>query len=150
MGLILSASSAEFVTTTSTKTLIRILSSSTVRCRLLQWSLFFDGVSNTDEPYDIQLLIQTTAGTNTAITSVPLDTTDTRTPTSAAAANFTSTEPTSGNVLYRCKVHPQVGMVWEPPVDGPVIIGVSVYLALKVLTPLQSLNCVPTMIFEEI
>lgn len=105
------------------KTVLQIVAPANHRLRILRWSVSFDGVSTTGEPVQVELIRQTTAGTMSALTPVPLD--DSLAETLLATAQHTATvEPTSTSILDSIEVHPQdrheAVYVWgqEPIVGG--------------------------------
>jgi hypothetical protein len=113
------------------ETLIQLVAPATVRARIIEFGVMFDGVTSTAEPVDIRLVRQTTAGTASAGTLVPLDA---GAPTSLLTSQITFTaEPTNTNVLGAWMIHPQGGMLvikWDLWAEAPVM-NVSTRLGLE-------------------
>ena len=113
------------------ETLIQLVAPATIRGRLIEFGVMFDGITSTAEPVDIRLLRQTTAGTASAGTNNPLDP---DAPTALVTSQITFTaEPTAGAVLGAWMVHPQGGMLvikYDLWAEAPVI-DVSTRLGLE-------------------
>jgi hypothetical protein len=89
------------------ETVIQLVTPATVRARLIEFGVFFDGITSTAEPVDVALSRQTTAGTASAGTTSPLDA---AAPTALCSSQITFTvEPTTTIELGRWMVHPQGG-----------------------------------------
>lgn len=102
------AQTAEVALTAATaKTILQLVAPANQRLKIKGWGVFFDGTSATDEPVQVRLLRQTTAGTMTSLTPVK---TCAGSETIQSTAQHTATaEPTAGDVLDSLEVHPQSG-----------------------------------------
>jgi len=111
--------------------------------------LSFDGVSNTGEPVQWELIRQTTAGTGGTARN-PLKTKDTSTALqSTGLENIVTTEPTAGDILAAGHIHPQAGMLNPLPLpDGEIEIAGAGRLGLRINAP-AAVNCRATMRGEE-
>jgi len=105
------------------KTVVQIVAPANHRVRVLGWGVFFDGVSVTAEPVQVILARQSTAGTMSALTPVPLD--DSLAETLQVTAQHTATvEPTTGVTVDVAEVHPQQGYeIMYPLGEQPVVGG---------------------------
>lgn len=117
------AQTAEVALSAATaKTVVQITAATNVRVKILGWGVFFDGTSNSGEPVQVRLLRQTTAGTMTSLTPVKLGTGSETVQTSAQ--HTATAEPTAGDVLDICEVHPQTGYEKIYPIGyWPVLPG---------------------------
>lgn len=110
----------EALAAATTETLLQLRGATTVKARVVEWGVSFDGVSATAEPVRIRLLRQTTDGTGTGASEVLWDP---DAPTAAVTAfhSFTA-EPTAGDVLAEYDVHPQTGIVIQYPLGREPVI----------------------------
>lgn len=109
------------LTAATTKTVVQLRGATSTRARIIAWGVSFDGVTPGNDPVTVRLLRQTTDGTLTAGTEVPLDPVD---PAAGVTGFHTATaEPTAGDVLEVHLVHPQGGLLIReyPPGREPVI-----------------------------
>jgi hypothetical protein len=111
------------------KTVLQIATPSTIRCRVLGFSVALDGVA-ANVPGLVEVLRQTTAGTMTALTPAPVDS---AAPASLATASHTATaEPGSGTVVFRRRITPNGGYVeirWQE--QDQVVMPVSGFLGIR-------------------
>lgn len=91
----------------TTKTVLQIFPPANRRLRIRSWGVFFDGTSETNEPVQVELLRQTTAGTMSALTLV--DKQDSGEVIQTAATQNASAEPAADAILDVAEVHPQTG-----------------------------------------
>ncbi len=138
-GLICIAQTTEVALAIATaKTVIQIAAPSSQRLRLKRWGVFFDGVSATDEPVQVRLLRQTSAGTMTTLT-----------PVKQSAAQHTATaEPTAGDVLDVAEVHPQSGYEVLIPFDMSIEIPGGTRVGIECTAP-AAVNVRAKLVFEE-
>jgi hypothetical protein len=116
------------------------------RAIVKQIGIFFDGATTTNTPVHIKVVRQTTTGTGTTVTPVAVgDSADAI--LSVGAYNF-SAEPTAGNVLYQCKVHPQSGFAMILPLGLEIVVPANTRLGI-VCTAAQIVNCSSTIWLEE-
>jgi hypothetical protein len=135
--------------TTSLETVLQLRGVTTRKARIVSWGISFDGATASDAPAQVRLLLQTTDGTATGATEVPLD-------PDAPAALVTgfhsfSAEPTPGGVLEHHQVHPQGGnLIREyPPGREPVLDNSTSYRLGIDVTAAAAVNCVAWISWEE-
>jgi len=134
-------------TGTSVKTLIQIVAAANHRVAVTEVGIGFHGVTNTHEPILVELLRQTTAGTMSALTPVKKDASADETLQTTAQHTATA-EPTAGDVLKSWPVHPQTGVIWQPPSGDEILVPGGGRLGLRV-TAANSINADVYMDFEE-
>jgi hypothetical protein len=119
------------------KTILQLLGGTNV-ITVVQWAeIGFFGTSNTAEPANVEILRQTSAGTGGSPRN-PLKTKDTSTSLlvtgqEGPASGAWTTEPTAGDILKACPIHPQSGFVYPLPLpDGEVEMPSAGRLGLRV------------------
>lgn len=129
------------------KTVLQLVAPTNHRVKILRFGVFFDGTSTTGEPVQIRLLLQTTAGTMSALTPVKLD--GGISDTIQSTAQHTATvEPTAGSVIETYECHPQQGIyIIFPQGQEPILAGTT-RIGLELTAP-ASVNCRATIVFEE-
>ena len=123
------ASSGEIDTGTAAKTILQLSAAGNHRALVDELSVQFGGVSNTDEPVLVRLVRQTSAGTGGTAGTVhkanpgDAETVQTQATVGPASAAWTG-EPTDAGqlALPEWKIHPQSGLVWQAPLDQPVVV----------------------------
>jgi len=80
------------------KTALQVIAPANQRVKVTNVGIYTDGVTSNAVPIQVRILRQTTAGTGTAATPVPVEKELTEAIQTTAAANFTA-EPTAGDVL---------------------------------------------------
>jgi len=141
--------SNEALATAATETILQLVTGSTRRAKVTEVFIGFDGTSSTQEPVDVELLRQSSAGTGSAITPAP---DDPQSPAAIATAQGQfSAEPTAGTVLRRWMVHPQGDrMHVQLPLGREVRMNVSERIGLRVTTASGvTPNCSADITFEE-
>lgn len=129
------------------KTVIQITAPSNHRAKVLGWGVFFDGTSTTAEPVQVTLSRQSTAGTMTSLTPVPLD--DSLAETLQVTAQHTATaEPTTGATLDAIECHPQQGYEKMYPLGQEPIVGGGDRIGIICTAP-ATVNVRAKIIFEE-
>lgn len=136
--------------TTATETILQLKGATASKGALVAWGISFSGIDPVGAPIQVDLLRQTTAGTNAGAAEVQLDADD----AAPGITGFTSfsAEPTAGAVLEQYWIHPQGGnMVREyPPGREPMIAKAATdYLALRVVSPGAAVNVLAWMQWEE-
>lgn len=133
------------VSGTSAKTILQLLTPSTVRGLLTGWAISFDGVTGGAVPGLVEILRQTSAGTMTALTPNPVDS---AAPASLITASHTATvEPSGGTVIYSKRISPNGGVIDVPLYgDDRIRIPISSFLGLRV-TFAATVNCTPELHF---
>lgn len=103
-------------------TVLQIVAAANHRVKILRWGVFFAGIAGTDEPVNVALNRQSTAGTSSALTPNKLD--DSLAETLLTTGRHTaSVEPTTGDLLDSILVHPQSGYEMVFPMGQEIIVG---------------------------
>ena len=135
------------LTAATAKTVVQIVAPSNHRVKILGWGVFFDGTSTTAEPVQVTLSRQSTAGTMSALTPVPLD--DSLAETLQVTAQHTATvEPTTGATIDMVEVHPQMGYEKMYPLGQEPICGGGDRVGIVCTAP-AGVNVRAKLIFEE-
>lgn len=142
------AQTAEVALSAATaKTVIQIVAPSNHRVKILGIGVYFDGTSVTAEPAQVVLARQSTAGTMSALTPVPLD--DSLAETLQTTAQHTATaEPTTGATIDMVECHPQQGYEIMYPLGQEPICGGGDRVGIIVTSP-ATVNCRCKIRFEE-
>lgn len=117
-----------------TETLIQIVAAANHRVKVLAWGIFFDGTTVTNEPIQVELVRQSTAGTSSANTPVKWDDSIAETLLTTARDQFTI-EPTTGDILDVKEVHPQSGYEVIYPLGQEPICGGGDRVGVRAITP---------------
>jgi hypothetical protein len=129
------------------KTILQLVAPAGIILAVQEVLLSFDGVSNTAEPVQWELVRQTTAGTMTGRT--PLKTKDTSTALQATGQENATVEPTLGDILCAGHIHPQTGAIYPLPLpDGEIELAGAGRLGLRINAP-AAVNCRATLKGEE-
>lgn len=147
-GIVSIAQTAEISTGTSAKTLVQVVSASDHQIELLEAQVSFDGISSTAEPIICELVRQSDAGTMSGLTPVLAHSMPASFSIRTTAQHTASSEPTTGDVLWREEVHPQSKFIWRP--SGPLRITAwdGGRLAIRVTAP-ASVNATARLVVEE-
>lgn len=129
------------------ETVLQLVAPANHRVKLLEFGIFFDGVSVSAEPVQIDLQRQSTAGTSAANTPVKIDDSIADTLLVTARDAFT-VEPTGTVAVWVAEVHPQASYVHIFPLGQEIIIGGGDRLGLRCTAP-AIVNCRAYMKFEE-
>lgn len=135
------------LTAAAAKTIIQLVPATNVDIAMRGFSVSFDGVSATAEPVQVDLVVQTSAGTMTAATPVRERVGDTGTIQTAAQKNATA-EPTTTDVLRRYNIHPQTGREIRFGLDDEIVVKGGQRLGLRCTAP-ATVNVVGHMALEE-
>lgn len=142
------AQTAEVALSAATaKTVLQLVAAANHRVKILRWGVFFDSVTPTAEPVQVELARQTTAGTMSANTPTKLDDSLAESLQTTAQDNATA-EPTKGDVLDVVEVHPQQGYEIIYPLGQEPIIGGGDRAGLICTAP-ATVNVRAKIIFEE-
>lgn len=141
------AQTAEIATGTSRKTLLQLVAAANHRMMVKEFSISFDGTSNTAAPIEVELLRQSDAGTMSSLTLHKWDADDDETLQTTAQHTATA-EPTGTDCIMSEQVHPQGGYTWQAPFGGEIIINGGDRLGLAV-TAGADVNAIVRMVFEE-
>lgn len=157
-GLRFVAQSPLMYTATSAKTLIQILAATNVRVLAKEFSIAFNGTSNTAAPIRVQIMRQTTAGTpggdGGALTLLKINAADDETLQTTAQNGPTTTgvvwttEPTAGNIIVDTHVHPQTGYTWQAPFGSDIVVIGGTRLAIRV-TAAAEVQALCSLLCEE-
>ena len=121
-GVGFEAVTGEIAIGTSTKTLLQIVAASNHRVLVKKWGISFKGVSNTQLPVKVSLIIQSDAGTMSSLTLTKKNQGDNE--TLQTTAQHTSTgEPTGSTLVWSTYVHPQTGFESDEGFSPIPIIG---------------------------
>jgi hypothetical protein len=139
----------------STKTLLQLEAPTNQRIAVTAIYLGLDGTSTTDGPMEVQILLQTDAGTGgVATTEFQMDGTTAPTiQTTALHGPWATTEPASGTVLGSWFVHPT--STWERlylPSALELVIGAATRIGVRAITPSSgwtTVNCLGSIYWEE-
>lgn len=131
------------------KTILQLVAPTNQRLDLRSVSIGFDGVSPTAEPFTVEILRQTSAGTMSSATPVK-DSAGSETIQSTAQKTATA-EPTAGDVLRRYEHHPQAGSFERVFDKREIEIPGGTRLGLRVTCPTGGTpgNCAGHMTAEE-
>ena len=130
----------------SPKTVLQLIAGANNIVAVTGFELSFDGVTNSAEPVQIQLVRQLDAGTMTARN--PVKTKDKGTNLQSTGQENATAEPTAGDVVKTFHVHPQAGVLYPFTLDGEIEIPGGGRLGLNVAAP-AAVNCLATITFEE-
>lgn len=132
---------------TSTETLLQVTAGTNNPLTVHRFGVSFKGTSATGQPVLVEVLRQTTAGTASSVT--PRETTDTSQTIQATAQDTYTSEPTSGDILYRELVHPQGG--WhERLLPGELVVAGGGRIAIRTNnTGGTDVNAVASLLCEE-
>ena len=129
------------------KTAVQLVAPANHRLVIQRWGVFFDGTSVGNEPVQVELLRQTTAGTMSALTPVKGD--DSLAETLQATAQHTATvEPTAGDILDVVKVHPQSGYEVILPLGQEYRVGGGDRIGIRCTAP-DAVNVRAKIVYEE-
>jgi hypothetical protein len=118
----------------TTRTLIQVIPASDRPVKLLELGCSFDGVDGTKEPVLVELVRESTGGTASALTLVKDQEQSSQAIVATARSGFSSTEPTTGDVLRSWEVTPAGGLlVVQWPLDREPM-ALSNRLAVRVTT----------------
>lgn len=135
-GLHFTISSGEQTTGTTTRTLLQVVAPANQRVLVHRIDLGLKGINPTDSPVLAEVVRQSTAGTSGAVTPVKRNESDAETIQATARNGFSSTEPTTGDVVEQREVHPQGRdvIIFQPPlvVKGGNRLGVRVTAGVSI------------------
>lgn len=139
-GVLFSFVTAPTVTGTSLLTIIQLIAAAGLRVLIHEWSVSFIGTSNTAQPIQVDVIVQTTAGTASAAASsatgqpTKWNGSDQETVGTTARITFT-VEPTKTTLLQTEEIHPQTGYTWQAPFGRPLVIPNGGRLGFQVTAP---------------
>lgn len=128
------------------KTVIQLVAPTNHRVRVLGWGVFFDSTSVAAEPVQVRLLRQTTAGTMSALT--PVQSQPVAETMQSTAQHTATVEPTAGDVVDICEVHPQSWYEVRYPLGQEIIVAGAGRIGIECTAP-ANVNVRAKLIFEE-
>jgi len=134
-------------TGTALKTVLQIVAASNHAVLIDEWSVAFQGTSNTASPVLVQVVRQTSAGTMTAL-ALRKDPDDWDETLQTSAQHTATAEPTAGEVVIEEYVHPQTGYTWQAPFAKQIKVGGGDRLGITV-TAGASVSCTARVAGEE-
>lgn len=134
---------------TAIRTFLQMTAAANHRFHILSIVITYKGIIVTQEPHVWQVVRQTTVGTFAALPEVKANASDNETPQTAFTYSFTSTDPTTTDILEEWHVHPQSGVAFPfAPGDlvgiGGELIGIRLGVA-----PAVAANVSITVLIEE-
>lgn len=109
------AVTAPITTGTTIKTLLQLVAAANHAVKIDEISISFNGASNIAVPILVEVIVQTSAGTMSALT-LRKDPSDWGETIQTTGLHTATAEPTdSGAVLLSEHVHPQQGWTWQAP-----------------------------------
>lgn len=140
----------EALAAATAETVIALIGATTVKARICEWGVSFDGISATAEPVRIRL-VRTTADDGTA-TGATEKAWDPDNPTANCSAKHSySAEPTKESTpLATYEVHPQAGIVVQYPLGREITLDntTSNGLAIECTAP-ATVNVEAYIVWEE-
>lgn len=110
----------EALAAATAETVLQLRGVTTTKAKIIEWGVFFDGVSATEQPVRVRVIRQTTDGTASAATEAEWD----EDGPEALVTGFHSftAEPTVGEVLADYNVHPQAGIAMQYPLGREIVL----------------------------
>lgn len=156
-GLPFIAESAEQALLAATvKSIIRVISPTNIRVKLLGWGVYFDGVSATEAPVEVRVTTgsSSTAGTFATTLGAP-DANGSIGPLDGSGGTIASTayvgssaEPTVAGILDIAEVHPQGGFTQMYEKLKEPVIGGDSFIIIECTAP-AAVNVRAKLICEE-
>ena len=124
-------SDATALAAATAKTVLQIATPSTIRARVRELQISFDGVTSANPAGLVEIVRQTTAGTMSAVTPNPLDS---AAPASLATASRAATvEPTTTVTVREFRITPFAGLLVFQFVDDKdqIVVPISGFLGIR-------------------
>lgn len=128
------------------KTVLQLIAATNHGIKLLEWGVFFDGTTVTNDPVLVELLRQTDAGTMTSLT--PQERTATGDTIDSSAQHTATVEPSGTTCIARRQVHPQSGYQEKFAMGREIMIGAGARLGCRCTAP-DAVNVIAEFVFEE-
>ena len=125
------------LTISTSETLLQLLAATNHRVLVRKIGIYGKSNSGADTPVHFQVLLQTTAGTASALTLNKFNTSDDETVQTTAQKTFTG-EPTDSTIKLARNVHPQSGAEIVFPPGRELVVKGGERLAIKAITPAQA------------
>lgn len=137
---VVSSNAVAHTGSSASKTILQIATTSSVRAKIVEWGVTFNGTTATNVPCTVFLQRQTSAGTGgVAISSnYGVNGMDEQMPsasTTALQGIWATTEPTAGVILCAPYVPPTSGLVIQYPLGQEPWVKVSSWLGIVVNAP---------------
>lgn len=129
------------------KSVLQVLAATNIPLKVVAWGIYFDGVSVTGEPVNVQWRRATTTGTGTAVTERKHDPDQSGTPQGAGLKNLTA-QGTLDYLFESREVHPQMGFELWYPLGREIPVPSGGRLELQATAP-AAVNCQAWMLCEE-
>jgi len=129
------------------RTVIQMVAPANHRVVLTGWGVYFDGTSANAEPVQVEIVLQTTAGTMSALTPAKKDTSLPET-LLTTAQHSASAEPTTTDVLDVIECHPQGGYEKAAPLMTEIVVGGGKRIGIRCTAP-AGVNVRAKLEFEE-
>jgi hypothetical protein len=110
------------VAASATRTLLQLIAPTNQKIRIEKIVVRGYGLAAADPPAEIQIALQTTAGTSVAVTLKKVKTSDPETLQSSALSTFSGAEPTTTTVKDADGMHPQSRNTFIWPPDRPLFL----------------------------
>lgn len=146
-GVPFKAVTGQISTGTNLKTLLQLVAASNHAILVVEFSISFQGTSNTATPILFQVSRQTTGGTMSPLSLVK-DPDDSDETLQSSAQHTATAEPTTTDVLVSENVHPQTGYTWQAPFGRAIKIGGGDRLGFRV-TAAADVNAIVRVVCEE-
>ena len=130
---------------------LQLLAAANHRVLVKEFSISFQGISNTAAPILVEVERHLDAGDDgDALTLAKLNSADDETLQASAQENLDGTSPPSisGVALFSELVHPQGGFNWQAPFGGEIVVPGGGRLGILV-TAGAAVDCVARMVAEE-
>lgn len=96
----------EALAAATAETVVRVGGATTVKAKIVEWGLAFDGTSATAEPVLVRLRRMSSDGTSSSATKALVTDPDQPSANCSSANSFTA-EPTKSDILVEIELHPQ-------------------------------------------
>jgi hypothetical protein len=147
-GILCIAQTAEVALSAATeRTVMQIVAATSHRVKVLRWGVFFDGKKSGNEPVQVTLLRQSSAGTMTSLSPVNMGV-GSETLQTTAQHSSTGTLPTAGDILDSCEVHPQSGYEVIFPIGQEIFVPGGGRLGIN-CNAVDAVNVRAKIIYEE-
>ena len=131
------------------ETLLQLVTPATREAKVLGFSVSAKSVTSSDVPMLIEILLQTTTGTGSAVTPAPYKRTNLPASLCTGCQKSFTAEPTASTILRRFYLTPIGGLiVYHFPEGQEIQLPVSTRVGLRVTSP-QAQTAVGELIFEE-
>lgn len=141
---------APAATINGTRTILQLVTAATAQATVIEWGVTFDNTNAALAPIDVCLQRQTTAGTSSAGFVQKLNPGAPNTAQTTALRNFSSTDPTAGDLLTCLQVNPTSGFSIQYPLGREPVMDVSTRLGIVTIGVTANIsNAVAYVMFEE-